>query len=108
MSWMARRKFLSPFQMVAASMSSMFLSTANGTSRLCKLTPIALYVPQMGISESVIIGEWAIALGNPFGLHFEDLNPTATVGVISAVDRIVRPEQNARAHKGMIQTGRFD
>ena len=64
----------------------------------------SLYVPQMGTSQSVIIGEWAIALGNPFGLHFEDLNPTATVGVISAIDRIVRPEQNARAHKGMLQT----
>ncbi len=64
----------------------------------------SLYIPQIGTSESVIIGEWAIALGNPFGLHFEDLNPTATVGVISAVDRIVRPGQNERAHKGMIQT----
>jgi serine protease Do len=64
----------------------------------------SLYVPEIGTSESVIIGEWAIALGNPFGLHFEDLNPTVTVGVISAVDRIVRPEQNERAYKGMIQT----
>lgn len=64
----------------------------------------SLYVPEIGTSESVIIGEWAIALGNPFGLHFEDLNPTVTVGVISAVDRIVRPEQNERAYKSMIQT----
>ena len=64
----------------------------------------SLYVPEIGTSEGVIIGEWAIALGNPFGLHFEDLSPTVTVGVISAVDRIVRPEQNERAYKGMIQT----
>ena len=63
-----------------------------------------LYVPQIGISKDVIIGEWAIALGNPFGLRFEDLKPTVTVGVISAVDRVVRPEQNERAYKGMIQT----
>ena len=64
----------------------------------------SLYVPEIGTSEGVIIGEWAIALGNHFGLHFEDLNPTVTVGVISAIDRIVRPEQNERAYKGMIQT----
>ena len=64
----------------------------------------SLVVPEIGSSEGVIIGEWAIALGNPFGLHFEDLKPTVTVGVISAVDRVVRPEENERAYKGMIQT----
>lgn len=64
----------------------------------------SLQVPEIGLSDSVIIGEWAIALGNPFGLRFEDLNPTVTVGVISAVNRIVRPEENERAYKGMIQT----
>jgi serine protease Do len=63
-----------------------------------------LPVPDMGNSSDVIIGEWAIALGNPFGLRFEDPKPTVTVGVISAVDRIVRPEENEPAFKGMIQT----
>jgi serine protease Do len=64
----------------------------------------SLFVPPFGSSENVIIGEWAIALGHPFGLYFEDLKPTVTVGVISAVDRIVRPEVDERAYKGMIQT----
>ena len=68
----------------------------------------SLYVPQMGTSESVIIGEWAIALGNPFGLHFEDLNPTATVGVISAIDRIVRPRAKRTRPQGPDSNRRFD
>ncbi len=63
-----------------------------------------LPVPDMGNSSEVIIGEWAIALGNPFALRFGDPKPTVTVGVISAVDRIVRPEENEPALKGMIQT----
>ena len=34
-------------------------------------------------AEDAIVGEWAIALGNPFGL-FEAAEPTVTVGVVSA------------------------
>lgn len=64
----------------------------------------SLPVPELGNATDVIIGEWAIALGNPFGLRFEDPKPTVTVGVISAVDRVVRPEENEPAYKGMIQT----
>lgn len=63
-----------------------------------------LTVPEMGNAHEIIIGEWAIALGNPFGLRFEDPKPTVTVGVISAIDRMVRPEENEPAFKGMIQT----
>jgi serine protease Do len=63
-----------------------------------------LPLPEFGDSDQVIIGEWAIALGNPFGLRFEDSKPTVTVGVISAVNRVVRPEENERAYKDMIQT----
>lgn len=63
-----------------------------------------LPLPEFGDSEKVIIGEWAIALGNPFGLRFEDSKPTVTVGVISALNRVVRPEENERAYKDMIQT----
>ena len=41
------------------------------------------YAP-LGDSDSLIIGEWAIALGNPFGYLLDDPHPTVTVGVISA------------------------
>ena len=55
-------------------------------------------------SDDVIVGEWAIALGNPFGL-FEDGRPTATVGVISAKNRDFTPDpNNRRVYIDMIQT----
>ena len=55
-------------------------------------------------SDDVIVGEWAIALGNPFGL-FDDGNPTVTVGVVSAKNRDFRPNpNNPRVYIDMIQT----
>jgi serine protease Do len=52
-----------------------------------------------------MIGEWAIALGNPFGYLLEDTRPTVTVGVISATNRTLRAGRNeGREYKGMIQT----
>ena len=49
-----------------------------------------------------IVGEWAIALGNPFGL-FEAAEPSVTVGVVSAVGRDF-PAQQGRTFRDMIQT----
>lgn len=55
-------------------------------------------------SEDLFVGEWAIALGNTFGL-FEDGQPTVTVGVISATNRDFRPDpNNPRVYTDMIQT----
>jgi serine protease Do len=53
-------------------------------------------------SEDLFVGEWAVALGNPFGL-FEAAEPTVTVGVISAVGRDFAP-QEGRVFRDMIQT----
>jgi serine protease Do len=39
------------------------------------------YIP-LGNSDDVIIGEWVIALGNPFGLFDVSSMPTVTVGVV--------------------------
>ncbi|OGB93191.1 MAG: hypothetical protein A3G35_18290 [candidate division NC10 bacterium RIFCSPLOWO2_12_FULL_66_18] len=44
--------------------------------------PDDLPVAKLGDSNTIRIGEWAIAIGNPFGL-----DQTVTVGVISAVGR---------------------
>src|SRR5690625_4099390 len=55
-------------------------------------------------SDDIIVGEWAIALGNPFGL-FDEGQPTVTVGVISAKNRDFRPAPNTpRVYIDMIQT----
>ncbi|MDX1420756.1 MAG: trypsin-like peptidase domain-containing protein [Rubricoccaceae bacterium] len=52
--------------------------------------------------QDAIVGEWAIALGNPFGL-FEAAEPSVTVGVVSAVGRDF-PVQEGRVFRDMIQT----
>jgi len=61
------------------------------------------YTP-FGNSDDLMVGEWAIAVGNPFGL-FEDGQPSVTVGVISALKRDFRPNpQDPRVYLNMIQT----
>ena len=59
----------------------------------------------LGDSDDLIIGEWAIAIGNPFGYLLDDAKPTVTVGVISATDRDIKPERGQVAtYRKMIQT----
>ncbi|UCC80389.1 MAG: trypsin-like peptidase domain-containing protein [Candidatus Zixiibacteriota bacterium] len=59
----------------------------------------------LGDSDDLIIGEWAIAIGNPFGYLLDDPKPTVTVGVISAVDRDIKLERGQTAvYRNMIQT----
>jgi len=60
------------------------------------------YLP-LGNSDDVMIGEWVIALGNPFGLFEINDQPTVTVGVVSATKMKVAAD-NRRAYKDMIQT----
>lgn len=58
---------------------------------------------KLGNSDDVIIGEWVIALGNPFGLFDIADKPTVTVGVVSATGLNLRGERG-RYYRGMIQT----
>ena len=53
-------------------------------------------------SDEVIVGEWSIAFGNPFGLFDINARPTVTVGVVSNVG--VSFSQENRIYKNMIQT----
>jgi Do/DeqQ family serine protease len=55
-----------------------------------------LPVARLGNSESLRVGEWAIAIGNPFGLDH-----TLTVGVVSATGR---SEVGIAAYENFIQT----
>jgi serine protease Do len=62
------------------------------------------FVPaRFGNSDNCLIGEWSIALGNPFLDFINDVHPTVTVGVISALNRNFAPSKGVY-YQGMIQT----
>jgi len=70
---------------------------------LLKIDGDSLPYIEMGSSDDIIIGEWVIALGNPFGLFDLNDKPTVTVGVISAAGMNLEPI-NDRYYLNMIQT----
>ena len=65
-----------------------------------------LPVAPLGTSRNLIIGEWAIAIGNPFGFYLSNAEPTVTAGVISAIGRNLIPEgdESQGLYLDMIQT----
>ncbi len=54
--------------------------------------------------DDLVIGEWAIAIGSPYGYLLADTQPTVTVGVISALNRDIKRSSGERNYLGMIQT----
>jgi serine protease Do len=70
---------------------------------LLKIEKSGLNYLRFANSDNVLIGEWAIALGNPFGLFEINSKPTVTVGVVSATNMKVYSQQN-RVYSNMIQT----
>ena len=70
---------------------------------LLKIEGKSLPYITLGNSDDVIIGEWVIAFGNPFGLFDISDKPTVTVGVVSATKMNLRAEEG-RVYRGMIQT----
>ncbi|HKP94343.1 MAG TPA: trypsin-like peptidase domain-containing protein [Fibrobacteria bacterium] len=50
-----------------------------------------------------MVGEWVVAIGNPYGYLIGDTKPTVTVGVISAVNRSFSSTSDVHYHN-MIQT----
>ena len=72
---------------------------------LLKINGSDLPVADLADSDELRIGEWAIAIGSPFGQLLADTQPTVTVGVISALNRdIVRQREDQPYYLGMIQT----
>jgi len=66
-----------------------------------------LPVAPLGTSNDLVIGEWAIAIGNPFGFLLSNVEPTVTAGVISGVGRNIIPDatgQERGFYLDMIQT----
>jgi serine protease Do len=65
----------------------------------------ALPVARLGDSQDLIVGEWAIAIGNPFGFLLDDPSPSVTVGVVSATRRDIKGGvSEGGIYKNMIQT----
>ncbi len=64
-----------------------------------------LPVAPVGTVQGLMIGEWALAIGNPLGNYVADTEPTVTAGVISAVNRNIMPTSESEGfYLGMIQT----
>jgi serine protease Do len=60
---------------------------------------------RLGDSGKARIGQWAIAIGNPFGYAVQSSKPTLTVGVVSALDRSLPVSVGSgRDYSGLIQT----
>jgi serine protease Do len=60
---------------------------------------------RLGDSDDLMVGEWLIAIGSPFGHLLEDPHPTVTVGVVSAFHRDVKAEVSSQQIlMDMIQT----
>lgn len=52
-----------------------------------KIKANGLPIAKLGDSSKLKIGNWVIAIGNPFGFAIENPEPTVTVGVVSALNR---------------------
>jgi len=64
-----------------------------------------LPVAKLGDSDQLMVGEWAIAIGSPFGYLLNDTQPTVTAGVVSATRRDIKSEVSEMGmYKNMIQT----
>jgi serine protease Do len=70
-----------------------------------KIDAKSLPVAPLGQSDNLIIGEWVIAIGNPFGFLLGNSEPSVTVGVISGTGRnLVARSQGPGMYVDMIQT----
>jgi len=59
---------------------------------------------KLGNSDLLQIGEWVVALGNPFGHVLRSPKPTVTVGVVSALHRRIPAPGGDQGYLDMIQT----
>ena len=70
-----------------------------------KIDARGLPVAPLGNSDDLMIGEWAVAIGNPYGFVLGNTEPSVTAGVISATGRnLVGVVEGGGVYVDMIQT----
>jgi serine protease Do len=77
----------------------------DGANDLAVVKIAAPELPVASLQEKPdnLIGEWVVAIGNPYGYLIGDTKPTVTVGVISALNRTFSSTSDIHYHN-MIQT----
>ena len=71
---------------------------------LVKIKDENLPFANLGDSDKLIVGEWAVALGNPLGLFDVNHKPTATAGIISGTNMDFGLKEAGHVYQDMIQT----
>ena len=70
-----------------------------------KIDATNLPVAPLGSSSNLLIGEWAIAIGNPYGFMFANTDASVTAGVVSGVGRnLATQSEGSGVYVDMIQT----
>lgn len=70
-----------------------------------KVDTVGLPTAPIGSSDGLLIGEWVVAIGNPYGYMLGNSEPSVTAGVVSAVGRNLLPSQDQTGvYVDMIQT----
>src|SRR6058998_4343247 len=70
-----------------------------------KIVATGLPTAPLGRSADLLVGEWVVAVGNPFAYLLGNSEPTVTAGVVSAVGRNLLPSgDQSGIYVGMIQT----
>ncbi len=78
---------------------------ARSDLAVIKIDAHNLPVAKLGNSEELRIGDWVVAIGNPFGFALENPEPTVTAGVVSALHRSLgRAASRGRYYYDLIQT----
>ena len=104
---------------VVAGATRVFVAMRDGTTYPAKVVGIDelndvavvdieannLPVAPLGSSSDLLVGEWAIAIGNPYGFLLGNSEPSVSAGVISAVGRnLLGRAEGGGAYLDMIQT----
>ena len=95
---------------VTLSDGRQFKGTLKGTDPRSDLAVIKIDAPNLpvaalGDSDTLKIGQWVVAIGNPFGHILSNPEPTVTTGVVSALNRsLPRNSRNDSDYSDLIQT----